>query len=69
MVGADRASSRWAELTWPGFGSTLEIVLLKDDAGDPFLQLIHDGEVYVPGLGRAILPYDMFRERFADACL
>lgn len=64
MVGADRTSARWEKLTWPSFGSSLEIALVTDEAGELFLQLIHDGEVYVPGLGRDIIPYALVKERF-----
>lgn len=66
MTCTDRASARWEKLTWPGFGSSLEVVLLKDDSGEMFIQLLHDGEVYVPGLGRDIVPYDLVRNRFED---
>lgn len=66
LAGAERTSTRWDKLTWPKFGSSLEVVLVKDKEDELFLQLIQDGDVYVPGLGRDILPYAMIRVRFGD---
>merc|ERR1719162_1091198 len=36
LAGADRTSTRWEKLTWPKFGSSLELVLVKDNCGDLF---------------------------------
>lgn len=69
LGGAERTSPRWEKLAWPDFASSFELVLIEADGGDPFLQIIHDGEVFVPGLGRDLLSYDLIRERFAASCL
>lgn len=64
LTSGGTGSSVGKSQTWPSFGSSLELILLHDGQGELFLQFIHDGEVYVPGLGRDILPYDSVRQRF-----
>lgn len=66
LTGGETASSIGKSQTWPSFGSSLELVLLHDDQGELFLQFVHDGVVYVPGLGRDVLPYESVRQRFQN---
>lgn len=49
--------------TWPDFEASLELELVQD-AGEPFIRLLHNGRAVVPGMGRDIVPYSQVRARF-----
>jgi hypothetical protein len=69
MTSAECSNTQWEELTWPRFGASMELILVKNAVGDLFLQLLHDGDEYVPGLGRYLIPYEKLRDRFEACCL
>lgn len=55
------------KLTWPSFGSSMEVLLVQK-GGEPFLQIRHGGEDDTALSESDLLPYNLVRERFDSSC-